>query len=161
MAEDREEWPDREYERREQDSSLPTRVVLDILHWWRKRAGLVAKTATVLGFVATLLVGTFSTGAGWAVIAGQWEGIPNRVSALETWRHDSVPVAADTAFRRLDRLSARVDTQRAELERLRSNYTDLAATLDRLEQLSESNHCWIRVTAGEESRFNCSAGVEP
>lgn len=161
MEDDREEWPDRDYDRREQDSSLPARVVLDLLHWWRNRAGLVAKTLTVVVTAAGILATAASVGAGWAVAAGKWEGLPGRVSALETWRADSLAAFTDSAETRFNRLEEEVDTNRARLEALQGSYQDLAEALDRIEELSEANHCWIRVTAGEESRFNCSAGVEP
>jgi len=151
---------DRNGGRRAEDRTLFGRIFQEGFYWWKEQAGMLAKTATVFSLLAGGAVQAASCGAAWAVAYGRWEDVPPRLRSLENWREDSIALVADSGFDRIDHLEDRVDQLEVRFGRVEASMGELSTALGRIEELAESNNCWLRVNAGEESRFNCSGGIE-
>ena len=148
-----EPYPDRDGERRRDDSALIVRLASDVSHWWRHRLGRLAQFATIIAVVVTIGGGIAGGLVTVGTVRANFAGLPDRVSRLESYR-DTVLRPRRKTLRRHD---TRLDTLSARLQSVRSNVQSLRSMLQELRDLAQANNCWIRVAAGQQSRFDCSA----
>lgn len=144
-----EPYQNRDGERRSDDSSLLVRLASDVSHWWNRRSGLLAKAVTLLTFVGTIGGGIASGLVAVGTIKANYAGIPDRVESLES-RQGAI---ADTVSKNRQE----VQQLRSRISDLRSDVSSLRSSIQELKDLAQANNCWIRVAAGQESRFNCTA----
>lgn len=153
---DTESYPDSERERRNGDDYILVRLSRDVGHWWNHRIGRVAQAVTVLSAVATLGGGLFGAVFTAGMFARDFEGIPAEVRQLET-RMDHYRDTTNSLSRRLGNAETSIDTLREQVADVSSDMASMRAMIGQLRRLAVANNCWIRVAAGQESRFNCSS----
>lgn len=153
---DPESYPGSDRERRNGDDYILVRLSRDVGHWWNHRIGRIAQIVTVLSSVAILGGGLFGAVFTAGMFARDFEDIPADVRKLET-RMDHYQDTADNLSLRMGNAETNIDTLREQVAEVSSDMASMRAMIGQLRRLAVANNCWIRVAAGEESRFNCSS----
>lgn len=146
--------------RREDDERFLAVVGRDLAYLWSERMGLIARTLAVLTTIGTVLGGVWVGGTAYGAMRAEFRGLPDRVGVLESRFRAHIDTTTRENQAAIEANTARIDTLEQTLQTVREEVKSVRAWLIRLEGLAASNHCWIRVAAGEESRFNCSATPE-
>lgn len=152
-----ERYPDRNGERRDEDAWLLVRVAQEIGHWWNKRLGRIAKTVTVLSAVVSIGGGVAAALVTLGTLKADYRGLPSRVERLEDDFQAHLDTTTRRGLRRISENATEIDTLHRHVNQLRGDMGTLRTMISGLRQLAEANNCWIRVAAGEQSRFECSA----
>lgn len=150
-------YEDRNHERRKDDDRLAVRLASDMSQAWNQ-IGKLKKTLVVAGLLVSTVGGIGAAGAAYGMVREQFEDIPQRVDVLEDSLFVEMPRDAERRDRQIRQNRQSIDDLQAARDSLDARVEHFSERLREIRHIAVSNNCWIRVAAGERSRFDCTPG---